>query len=1223
MANGYEDLVWPDPPDTVELEPMSVTPGAPPREPAKSPGIAARLNEEAAARRAAEAEGSTAELFTAPDYAAPTGIDPQVSEELSWPEPPADVEPIVVPESIEGDPTWGDYGRMVMSGGASVGAGVGWILEKLGAEDVGGTIKQVSLDAAESWTEDLTPVARAALQQELLGESITGDAKFNKIKLLAAGSLLGTMAGAGMGSVMTKGLQMAGVGGRTAATIGFGAGEASVAAPAAGAYTQQEVMEMPLEQLAQGLEFQAAMLSFRGDMDNEEHVARARELVARAAGGEAASIAAITTFALSAPFGRVLDKLYAGGGATSATVGGRALGAGKGGLTEASQEFLQSGSEKFAENIAMFNVDPTMGPEDFARGVLEEALAGAGAGFTMGAPMGVRLTEEAKQAKLDEQIAALEEAQRKAEEAAALEGGDELDQAEAGQQAIADASDFAGEIIRDLNKAETLPEPAEPEAEAEAEPELTEQEVAAEIETELEREQIQAEAAERYEEQTREALAKQKAEEQAFEARAEEKAAEKEAEVREMEYEAEVEKGAGVAAIEEAGVETKPATTSMGEALRTAQREKKAKKAKGLPARRILEAEKNKPALLEDQRPSTIVVDPEGAARPMTAAELDAQIRRRADLIEQQELDLQVGDKDAPNIPVRVQGLDLEIENPKGSTRSGTDPDGTEWSQTFEGVHYGNIVGVRGADNERLDVYIGEQDWRPKGQKVWVVNQYSPGMDFDEHKVMLGFANEQEAIDAYDRHNGGGMVRGEVVEMSIEEFKTWAMDGKRKSRPLAGPEVLQTATQEDIETMIDRRKPGRKKPKIVFKLGDADISVVEDTASTIVVEGETETMTTGPVTKVQAERGGETAGEIQMQRRGDKMQIVWSYVPRAMRGLALGKRLIVEAVRAANAKGFELISDTSVSVAQLRAYEALRKEGELVVEYSDPVLVREALARGDATEQVEIGGVTPIVKRMFVPEMVEDIVYRQATEAEPEGGFSNQEVREVIDLLLNFMPGINPSKLLIVDDVQDLPMEYFAALAQKDQLNARGFYDKNNDVIAVILGNHPNRSFAIKTFMHEAVGHYGLQKVFGEEMNPLLDDIYANGDQVAIARIADQYGLDLQNVNERRTAVEEYIAHLAESSPSSTLLDRVKNFIRQVLRNAGLLESWTDTDIQFLLRDVRRELRSKPLEKITLTMEAEIEETGEVVTLEQTADVALRRHDKRVAVIERLRECVA
>jgi hypothetical protein len=84
---------------------------------------------------------------------------------------------------------------------------------------------------------------------------------------------------------------------------------------------------------------------------------------------------------------------------------------------------------------------------------------------------------------------------------------------------------------------------------------------------------------------------------------------------------------------------------------------------------------------------------------------------------------------------VCVQGLEIAIENAKGSTRSGTGKDGKTWKVTMP-AHYGYIKGTKGKDKDHLDVYIGP---KPGGLMVFVVNQKKEEGGFDEHKIMLGF----------------------------------------------------------------------------------------------------------------------------------------------------------------------------------------------------------------------------------------------------------------------------------------------------------------------------------------------------------------------------------------------------------------------------------------------------------------------------------------------------
>lgn len=124
---------------------------------------------------------------------------------------------------------------------------------------------------------------------------------------------------------------------------------------------------------------------------------------------------------------------------------------------------------------------------------------------------------------------------------------------------------------------------------------------------------------------------------------------------------------------------------------------------------------------------------------------------------------------------LKLQGLDIALENPKGSTRSGTDKDGKAWQSTM--AHdYGYIKRTLGADGDHVDVFIGDQ---PDSETVYVVDQVDPKTGkFDEHKVMMGFADEQAAQAGYlDNYEKGWRGLGSIKAMPVEEFKRWVKDG--------------------------------------------------------------------------------------------------------------------------------------------------------------------------------------------------------------------------------------------------------------------------------------------------------------------------------------------------------------------------------------------------------------------------------------------------------------
>ena len=123
------------------------------------------------------------------------------------------------------------------------------------------------------------------------------------------------------------------------------------------------------------------------------------------------------------------------------------------------------------------------------------------------------------------------------------------------------------------------------------------------------------------------------------------------------------------------------------------------------------------------------------------------------------------------------RGLGISIENPKGSTRSGTDADGKPWSVTMP-AHYGYVKRTKGADGDHVDVYIGDH---PESERVFVVDQQdAKTKEWDEHKAILGTRSIFEAQRLYDQgfSDGKGKDRRRAITaMTVEQFKTWLRDG--------------------------------------------------------------------------------------------------------------------------------------------------------------------------------------------------------------------------------------------------------------------------------------------------------------------------------------------------------------------------------------------------------------------------------------------------------------
>lgn len=129
-------------------------------------------------------------------------------------------------------------------------------------------------------------------------------------------------------------------------------------------------------------------------------------------------------------------------------------------------------------------------------------------------------------------------------------------------------------------------------------------------------------------------------------------------------------------------------------------------------------------------------------------------------------------------------GLDITIENPQGSIRSGKDANGKAWEVTMPAT-YGYIKRTEGADGDHIDVYLGKH---LQSDTVYVIDQINPDTGkFDEHKNMLGFPTQREAERIYKAgfSDGKGAQRmGAVTPMSIAEFREW-MKKEDTTKPLA------------------------------------------------------------------------------------------------------------------------------------------------------------------------------------------------------------------------------------------------------------------------------------------------------------------------------------------------------------------------------------------------------------------------------------------------------
>ena len=134
---------------------------------------------------------------------------------------------------------------------------------------------------------------------------------------------------------------------------------------------------------------------------------------------------------------------------------------------------------------------------------------------------------------------------------------------------------------------------------------------------------------------------------------------------------------------------------------------------------------------------------------------------------------------------VQVGTFDISIEQPKGSVRRGVDANGKAWESKMHNT-YGYFRGTEGVDGDHIDVFVSNDIDGWNGQKVFVVDQYNPDGTFDEHKVMLGFNDAQEAMSDYLANYEEGWKDGRRLDVSatnLEDFEKWLASSHRKTKP--------------------------------------------------------------------------------------------------------------------------------------------------------------------------------------------------------------------------------------------------------------------------------------------------------------------------------------------------------------------------------------------------------------------------------------------------------
>ena len=142
---------------------------------------------------------------------------------------------------------------------------------------------------------------------------------------------------------------------------------------------------------------------------------------------------------------------------------------------------------------------------------------------------------------------------------------------------------------------------------------------------------------------------------------------------------------------------------------------------------------------------------------------------------------------------VRIMGMPISIENPKGSYRRYKNEDGSIGKNQMK-HHYGYFTNTtgNGKDGDAVDVFIGPNT--ENCEYVYVVDQNNEQGEFDESKVMLGFNSTEHAKKAYMANYSADWTGFRTItKVPLNVFKKWLYRKHKQRKPFSDYTTIKKA----------------------------------------------------------------------------------------------------------------------------------------------------------------------------------------------------------------------------------------------------------------------------------------------------------------------------------------------------------------------------------------------------------------------------------------------
>jgi len=200
-----------------------------------------------------------------------------------------------------------------------------------------------------------------------------------------------------------------------------------------------------------------------------------------------------------------------------------------------------------------------------------------------------------------------------------------------------------------------------------------------------------------------------------------------------------------------------------------------------------------------------------------------------------------------------------------------------------------------------------------------------------------------------------------------------------------------------------------------------------------------------------------------------------------------------------------------------------------------------------------------------------------SAESLPKGktvkGSTVQEVQDHIRPIASKL-GVNVVVVKNTDELKKHSRTVHRAAKNKEALGmvVRGMFTTSTKTVYLVADGLPTKAVAGKVFIHEVVGHYGLQKLLGNELNNFLDFIAGEERYIPeIAKLAAERKMDISTPEGRRLAVAEWFAESVENDRvSPSLWTKFVTMVRNALRKMGFKVSFSDAELAELVREAYR-----------------------------------------------------